>query len=229
MADTYRERNEYGLTLEQERYCIERVKNKSPREAYKAATTEVDVSPQAAAVRGSKFEKLDAVQKRLTELQALVNAKAIASAQQIQADLFLIASDESIPTGTRLKAYDQLARMLGAYKDGMTISGQSVLTIEGKREGLKALLRPPAQAPDQIPDNVIDVDAAIETTAPEPEEWQELPPKATPVPTAENPEADGTPLAYDLKAVEPIPSEPLGAYEDDVRLVPGASEIGIVV
>lgn len=224
MADTREVKNSYGLTLEQERYCMERVKNKSPREAYKAATTDTDVSSQAAALRGNRLEKLEAVQRRLTELQALVNAKAIASAQQIQADLFLIASDESVPTGTRLKAYDQLARMLGAYKDGLTVSGQSVLTIADKREALRALLRPPVDVVAESEATVTDITPAASENPPI-EPWPDLPPQSTPVPTEENPDADGTPTPYDLDDVVPIESEPLGAYEDDIDLVPGASDL----
>lgn len=224
MEDSREAKNSYGLTLEQERYCMERVKNKSPKEAYLGATTDENVSSQAAALRGNRMEKMEAVQRRLTELQALVNAKAIATAQQIQADLFLIASDETIATGTRLKAYDQLARMLGAYKDGLTVSGQSVLTIADKREALRALLRPPVDvvAESEAPDDTETRSVAPPTPI---EHWPELPPRSTPVPTAENPDATGEALLYDVVDVTPIEAEPFGAYDDDAGLIPGAEEI----
>lgn len=126
------------LTAKQEAYCIARAMGKDRMEAYKAYCPNTKASKGTMYANTSRLEKLEKIQNRIAELQAIAVADAIPSIQQIQADLVTIATDESRPDAIRLKAYDQLTRMKGGYND--TISVENKLTLKERKGALSDLI-----------------------------------------------------------------------------------------
>lgn len=131
-----------GLTRRQEAYCKERMKGKTQGDAYADAGYSKKNTRKSNMELGCRLEKIEAVQKRLEELQAQVDAGALATLDQIAADLFQIASDSTRPDSIRLKAYDQLAKLQGGYSDNIKItsSGTLGLSIEDKKAAIQSLL-----------------------------------------------------------------------------------------
>ena len=131
-----------GLTRRQEAYCKERMKGKTQAEAYKDAGYSEKNTHKSNKELACRLEKIEVVKKRLEELQAQVDAGALASLDQIAADLLQIASDPNRPDSIRLKAYDQLTKMRGGYSDNINLSSTGTLgiSIEDKKAVIQSLL-----------------------------------------------------------------------------------------
>lgn len=130
-----------GLTKKQEQYCRERAfTDKNQTECYMSAFD--SHSKRAATESASRLSKLEFIQKRIAELQAQVDAGAVLNAQQIQAEVANIAMDPESTKGIRLKAFDQLAKMQGAYSDNLNLhtSGSMAVSLGDKKDAIKALL-----------------------------------------------------------------------------------------
>lgn len=78
-------------------------------------------------------------------MRAAAEAGAIADIHQIQADVAAIALDEDKPDGVRLKAYDQLTRMQGGYKDGIDVRTSGAIGVDVRRSALADVLPPPPE------------------------------------------------------------------------------------
>lgn len=129
--------DENGLTAEQEAFCRARAAGLRTTEAYRTATRE-DVSYQTAVNRGKGYEDLEKVRLRIQSLRDQVAENLIVELEEIKADLTKIATDENRPDGVRLKAYDQITRMIGGYRDKLEVSGQ--FGIQETEDALSGLL-----------------------------------------------------------------------------------------
>ena len=131
-----------GLTRRQEAYCKERMKGKTQVEAYTDAGYSDRATEKTRSEAACRLEKIEVVRKRLEELQAQVDAGALASLDQIAADLLQIASDPTRPDSIRLKAYDQLAKLQGGYTDNYKISASGTfgVSLEDKKAVIQSLL-----------------------------------------------------------------------------------------
>ena len=128
--------DENGLTAAQEAYCRARAAGSTPTDAARMA--EPEVSYQTAAKHGKDYEDLEKVRHRIASLREQVSQNLITELEEIKADLTRIATDENRPDGVRLKAYDQLTRMIGGYRDKIELSGE--FGIEEKKTALSDLL-----------------------------------------------------------------------------------------
>lgn len=130
--------NKHKLTAAQERYCRERVKGKTQAEAYRIANKGSTATKKTQAESACRMEKLDKIRARMEELQAQVDAGLIPTLEQIQSDIADMAADPDRPDAIRLKAYDQLTRMRGGYKDSVSVSG--TVSIDDRRGALSDLV-----------------------------------------------------------------------------------------
>lgn len=138
-----RAKNSRGLTAMQERYCRELVlEDKTQTQAYKDAGYGKGSTDKTCKEAASKLTKLEYMQKRIKELQAQVDAGAILNAKQIQAEVANIAMDPESSKNIKLKAFDQLSRMQGAYTDNTNVNTTVTggLTLEDKRAAVQSLL-----------------------------------------------------------------------------------------
>lgn len=127
-----------GLTATQEKYCRERAKGKTQRDAYTASHPESRALSTSKDVIACREEKKEIIRKRIEELQARVEAGLIPTLEQIQSDIADMAGDPDRPDAIRLKAYDQLTRMRGGYKDSVSVSG--TVSIDDRRGALSDLV-----------------------------------------------------------------------------------------
>lgn len=136
------QKDKNGLTHRQEKFCKEIAKGNSQVGAYVAAGYDKGGTYKTHKEAASRMAKQEMIQKRLKQLQEQVDKKALASLEQIAADLLSIAIDEEKPDSIRLKAYDQLAKLQGGYSDNVTLTTNisGGITIDDKREAIKELL-----------------------------------------------------------------------------------------
>lgn len=137
MAQT---KNTHGLTPKEEIFAQEIVKGSTAVDAYEAAGYNPGATRKTHHENACKLRQRPRVKERIAELQAAVDAKAILSIEQIQAELTNISLDEKNSKNVRLKALDQLAKTKGAYSDNVTLHHSGGLTIEDKKEAFKELL-----------------------------------------------------------------------------------------
>lgn len=125
-----------GLTPQQEMYCRARLVGRTPSQAYR------DSHPDACAnyeyVAGKKMDEMQRIKERIQALRDMTEEQVVAGCDEIKAELTRIFLDESRPDGVRLKAGDQLTRMLGGYRDKIEVSGE--FSIQEKKDALSDLL-----------------------------------------------------------------------------------------
>lgn len=127
-----------GLTAVQEKYCRERAKGKTQGEAYAASHPDSKASIKSQKEIACRTERMEKMRQRIAELQDRVDAGLIPTLEQIQSDIADMAGDPDRPDAIRLKAYDQLTRMRGGYKDSVSVSG--TVSIDDRRGALSDLL-----------------------------------------------------------------------------------------
>ena len=127
-----------GLTAAQEKYCRERAKGKTQQQAYAASHPESKATTKTQREMASVQERKEAMRRRIAELQDRVDAGLIPTLEQIQSDIADMAADHDRPDAIRLKAYDQLTRMRGGYKDTLAVSAG--VSIDDRRAALADLL-----------------------------------------------------------------------------------------
>lgn len=128
-----------GLTDKQEAFCQARAKGMTQVDAYRAAGYSQKQKPEAFSCNARQLGRLDYIKNRIAELQAQVDAGAILDVKQIAADLAVIAGDENKPDGVRLKAYDQLTRILGGYNDTTAVTLSAALSLDDTRAAIESL------------------------------------------------------------------------------------------
>lgn len=127
--------DENGLTPQQEAYCRSRAAGRTPGEAYRDAHGDDVLNPSG---KAKEYDDLDKIRLRIQSLRDQVSENLIVELEEIKADLTKIATDESRPDGVRLKAYDQITRMIGGYRDRLEVTGQ--FGIQETENALSGLL-----------------------------------------------------------------------------------------
>lgn len=126
------------LTIKQEKYCNERIKGKSQRQAYKAAYPDDKSTDKTIDESACRLESSHKVSARLAYLRSLDNDKAIANKNDIAKMLTDIANDDTAALPNRLKALDQLAKINGAYNDNLSVNiSGGILTGKDKASAIK--------------------------------------------------------------------------------------------
>lgn len=125
-----------GLTPEQEMYCRARLVGQTPPQAYRDAYPEK--SENTSYTASKKLEEFSRIRERIQALRDMTEEQLVAGCDEIKAVLSQILLDESRPDGVRLKAGDQLTRMLGGYNDKLEVSGE--FGVQEKRDALSDLL-----------------------------------------------------------------------------------------
>ena len=130
-----------GLTVKQEKYAQARAAGMTQRQAYKASRGELKQSDKSIDEHASTLERQAKVKQRIEELKAITAHTAALTREDIAASLAEIAADTSKSDGIRLKAFDQLSRIIGAYDDRQSLDIRAaVITGEDKSTALKAYL-----------------------------------------------------------------------------------------
>ena len=128
------------LTPKQERYCQERIKGKSQRQAYRAAYNADGMGDACTDVTACRLEAQSKISLRLQELRARSAEESILTRDDIAKSLTEIATSSGSESA-RLKALDQLARLQGAYDDHTQVDIRAaVLTASDKSDAIRAYL-----------------------------------------------------------------------------------------
>lgn len=128
--------DENGLTQAQEAYCRARAAGLTSPQAYRVANP--DKSEGYSYKAGKDLDEMEKIRHRIASLRNQVSENLITELEEIKADLTRIATDENRPDGVRLKAYDQLTRMIGGYRDKIEVSGQ--FGVQETKDALSDLL-----------------------------------------------------------------------------------------
>lgn len=143
------------LTIKQEAFCLEYAGSGNATEAYKKAGYSVE-SDNAAAVNANRLLKNAKVQLRLQEIAKEIAAPKIASVQEIQEFLTAVMRQEkkeeeivvvgdsdfreavtkekTPPISTAIKAAETLAKLQGAFRTDINITGALPVIISGDDE-----------------------------------------------------------------------------------------------
>ncbi len=138
------------LTIKQEAFCLEYAASGNATEAYKKAYGAKD--DNAAAANAARLIRNDKVQIRLQELAEKVAAPKIANIQEIQEFLtavmrqekkeeeivvagdFAETKEKTPPISTAIKAAETLAKLQGAFRTDINITGALPVIISGDDE-----------------------------------------------------------------------------------------------
>lgn len=86
---------------------------------------------------GKRLEANPYVQKRMAELQALVEKNLMLTAEQVSAALTEIATDKKAGYQARLSALDKIAKTKGMYKETVIEEHRGGVTIDDKRQAME--------------------------------------------------------------------------------------------
>lgn len=132
---------EDGLPIKDEIYCQARASGMTQRQAYNASRPASTAGPDSKDVLASRIESDIKVKLRIEELKRRAAAGLILSRDDLAAMLADMAADPDRSDGIRLKAADQLARIVGAYEDRQTIAvNAAVLTGKDKADAIRTFL-----------------------------------------------------------------------------------------
>lgn len=138
------------LTIKQEAFCLEYAASGNATEAYKKAYGAKD--DNAAAANAARLIRNDKVQIRLQELAEKVATPKIANIQEIQEFLtavmrqekkeeeivvagdFAETKEKTPPISTAIKAAETLAKLQGAFRTDINITGALPVIISGDDE-----------------------------------------------------------------------------------------------
>ena len=135
------QKDKHGLTPRQEKYAMARAEGKTQRQAYKEAYNTPTMTDKTIDEEACRLDNLRKVSARIQALKDLTAHTAALTREDIAASLADIAADTSKSDGIRLKAFDQLSRIIGAYDDRQALDIRAaVITGEDKSIALKAYL-----------------------------------------------------------------------------------------
>ena len=130
-----------GLTAKQEKYAQARAQGLTQRQAYKTSHEGITQADKTIDENACRLERQSKVKARIDALKDLTAHTAALTREDIAASLADIAADTSKSDGIRLKAFDQLSRIIGAYDDRQSLDIRAaVITGEDKNIALKAYL-----------------------------------------------------------------------------------------
>lgn len=134
-------KNSDGLTPLQVRYCQERAKGETQRQAYIKAGYSSKQSDVSLDSNACNLERDPRIKAKIEHLQAMVDSNALLTTEQRKAALLDIYLDETKGINARLKALDMLNRMSGDYIDRQQIDANvSGLTREDRRDAMNDTL-----------------------------------------------------------------------------------------
>lgn len=126
------------LTIKQEKYCNERIKGKSQRQAYKAAYNADNMKDSTIDRTAFELEHSRKIAARLNYLRSLNSKESIATKDDIAKSLSAIAYDDSKSDAIRLKAFEQLSKIQGYLDNSYNVSfNGSLLTGKDKAAAIK--------------------------------------------------------------------------------------------
>lgn len=129
------------LSPANEKYCQARADGLSQRQAYDASRPASAATGKSKDEIASRIESDIKVQSRIDELKRRAAAGLILDRDSLAAMLADMAADTSRSDGIRLKAADQLSRIIGAYEDRSTVDVRAaVLTASDKADALRGFL-----------------------------------------------------------------------------------------
>lgn len=132
---------EDGLPIKDELYCQARANGMTQRQAYNASRPGSLAANDSKDVLASRIESDIKVKLRIDELKRRAAAGLILDRDSLAAMLADMAADTSRSDGIRLKAADQLSRIIGAYDDRQSIDVRAaVITGNDKAAALRAYL-----------------------------------------------------------------------------------------
>jgi len=130
-----------GLTPKREAYCQARAAGKSQRKAYKESHSDDKSSDKSIDENACRLETDIKVISRIEQIKARTAQGLQLTRDDIAAQLADIASDTDKSDSIRLKAYDQLARVIGAYEDRALVDVRAVvLSAEDKSRAIREYL-----------------------------------------------------------------------------------------
>lgn len=129
------------LSPANEKYCQARADGMSQRQAYDASRPASAATGKSKDEIASRIESDIKIQSRIEELKRRAAAGLILDRDGLAAMLAGIATDNDRADSIRLKAADQLARVIGAYDDRQSIDVRAaVITGNDKAAALRAYL-----------------------------------------------------------------------------------------
>lgn len=129
------------LSPANEKYCQARANGLSQRQAYTASRPGSSATGKSKDEISSHLESDIKIQSRIEELKRRAAAGLILDRDSLAAMLADMAADTSRSDGIRLKAADQLSRIIGAYEDRQTVDVRAaVLTASDKADALRGFL-----------------------------------------------------------------------------------------
>ena len=130
-----------GLTPKQEKYAQARAQGMTQRQAYKEAFKPPKMTDKSLDEAACRLDNTYKVNSRIQALKELTANTAALNREDIAAALSDIAADTSKSDGIRLKALDQLSRVIGAYDDRQSLDIRAaVITGNDKAVALRAYL-----------------------------------------------------------------------------------------
>ena len=130
-----------GLPIKDELYCQARANGTTQRQAYNASRPGSLAANESKDVSASRIESDAKVKLRIEKLKRRAAAGLILDRDSLAAILADMAADTSRSDGIRLKAADQLSRIIGAYEDRQTVDVRAaVLTASDKADALRGFL-----------------------------------------------------------------------------------------
>lgn len=126
------------LTIKQSKYCDERIKGKTQRQAYKTAFNPPNTQDKTIDEKACRLEHMDKIKARLNYLRSLDSKQAIVTKDDMVKDLSLIAIDNDKSDTIRIKAYETIAKIQGYNESNtnVTLSG-GVLLGKDKAQALR--------------------------------------------------------------------------------------------
>ena len=130
-----------GLPIKDELYCQARADGMTQRQAYDASRPGSSATGKSKDEIASRIESDVKIKSRIEELKRRAAAGLILDRDSLAAMLADMAADTSRSDGIRLKAADQLSRIIGAYEDRSTVDVRAaVLTASDKADALRGFL-----------------------------------------------------------------------------------------
>lgn len=131
------------LDARQRKYCRERIKGKTQRQAYEDAGYSKGNSRKTMTENACRLEARDNIQAELERLQRLADAGAVLNREQRIRLLSEMAADNTRKDDSRQRAIDMLNKMGGDYSEKQIIEAKAdvSLSYEDKRQAVLDALR----------------------------------------------------------------------------------------
>lgn len=135
--------NKRPLSPKQKKYCRERIKGKTQRQAHKDAGYTPGASDKTHDELACRLEADDRIKAELERLQRLADAGAVLNREQRIRLLSEMAADDTRKDDSRQRAIDMLNKMGGDYSEKQIIEAKAEVSLsyEEKRQAVLDALR----------------------------------------------------------------------------------------